>query len=79
MCLALPGRVNCIVDADPLTRTAKVSFAGLVKEINLAFVPEARVGNFVLVHAGVAITVIDEQAAATTLGYLRDAGAIDSE
>ncbi len=43
-----------------LTRAARVDFGGIVKEVNLAFVPEAAVGDYVLVHVGFAITVIDE-------------------
>jgi hydrogenase expression/formation protein HypC len=63
MCLAVPGRVLSLSGGDPLTRTGRVDFGGVVKEINLAFTPEATVGNHVLVHVGFAITVIDAAAA----------------
>ncbi|MFH1566855.1 MAG: HypC/HybG/HupF family hydrogenase formation chaperone, partial [Gemmatimonadota bacterium] len=52
MCLAVPGKLLEITDADPVTRTGRVSFGGVVKEVNLACVPEARVGDYVTVHVG---------------------------
>ena len=70
MCLAVPGQVLAIAGDDPLTRSARVAFGGIVKEIALAFAPEARVGDYVLVHAGVAIAVLDPAEAARTLACL---------
>ena len=64
MCLAIPGRILSIAGDDPLTRTGRVDFGGIVKEINLACTPEAVVGDHVLVHVGFALTVIDEAEAA---------------
>jgi hydrogenase expression/formation protein HypC len=64
MCLAVPGKVLSITGDDPLVRMAKVSFAGVVKDVNLAFVPEAEVGDYVLVHVGFALNRLDEQEAA---------------
>ena len=62
MCLAVPGRLLEITDeGDPLKRTGKVSFGGIVKEVNLAYVPEARVGDYVTVHVGFALSVVDEE------------------
>ena len=62
MCLAVPGRLLEIADeGDPLKRTGKVSFGGIVKEVNLAYVPEARVGDYVTVHVGFALSVVDEE------------------
>ena len=58
--------------ADPLTREGRVSFAGIVKKVNLAYTPEASVGNYVLVHAGFALTVIDEAEALKTLAYMEE-------
>jgi hydrogenase expression/formation protein HypC len=58
---------------DPL-RTGRVEFGGIVKEICLAYVPEARVGDYVIVHVGFAITRLDEAAATETLAYLRQIG-----
>lgn len=72
MCLAVPGQVLEIVGDDPLTRIAKVAFAGIVKEASLALLPETKVGNYVLVHAGFAITLLDEAAARRTLEYLEE-------
>lgn len=63
MCLAVPARIVEIRGEDPLTRAARVDFGGIVREVGLALVPEARVGDHVLVHVGFAIGVIDEAAA----------------
>lgn len=72
MCLAVPGQVLEIVGDDPLMRVGKVAFAGIVKEVSLALLPETKVGNYVLVHAGFAITLLDEAAAQRTLEYLEE-------
>ncbi len=74
MCLAIPGQILSISGDDPITRIGRVDFGGIVKEINLAFVPEATIGNHVLVHVGFAITVIDELEAASVFEYLREIG-----
>lgn len=71
MCLAVPGKIISIVEGDELSRSGRVSFAGIVKEISLALVPEAKVGDYVLVHAGFAINTLDETEAARTFDYLR--------
>jgi len=65
MCLAVPGQVVSIED-DPL-RMAIVSFAGVTKSVSLAMVPEAQVGDYVIVHVGFAISRLDEEAARRTL------------
>lgn len=71
MCLAVPGKLMEIVDrGDPLTRTGKVSFGGIVKEVNLAYVPEAQVGDFLTVHVGFALSVIDEEDARLVFEFL---------
>ena len=70
MCLAVSGQVLAIAGDDPLTRSARVAFGGIVKQVALAFAPEARVGDYVLVHAGVAIAVLDAEEAARTLACL---------
>ncbi len=72
MCLAVPGQLLSIEGDDSLTRQGRVSFAGLVKPVNLAYVPEAQIGDFVLIHAGFAIAVIDEAEALRTLAYLAE-------
>lgn len=77
MCLAVPGRIVEIIGDDPFLRTAKVSFAGVVKLISLTCVPEAQLNDFVLVHVGVAISVIDEKEADETFKFLRQMGDLD--
>ena len=74
MCLAVPGRILSVVGEDPLMRVGRVDFGGIVKEINLAFVPEARIDDYVLVHVGFALTVIDESEAAQVFEHLREMG-----
>ncbi len=71
MCLAVPGRILSLSGEDPLTRMGRTDFGGLLKEINLAYVPEARVGDYVLVHVGFAITIIDEAEARRVFETLR--------
>ena len=71
MCLAVPGQILSIAGEDPLTRTARVSFGGIVKEINLAYTPKAQVGEYVIVHVGFALNVIDEEEAHRVFDYLK--------
>ena len=71
MCLAVPGRLLSITGEDPLMRTGKVSFGGILKEVNLACVPEVKIGDYVIVHAGLAISILDEEEATRTLEYLQ--------
>ncbi len=79
MCLAVPGQILNLQGDDEITRMARVSFDGIVKEISLAYVPEARTGDYVLVHAGFAIQTIDEAEAERTLKLLREMGELDEE
>jgi hydrogenase expression/formation protein HypC len=79
MCLAVPGKLLEITGNDDLTRSGKVSFGGVVKEINLAFVPQAQVGNYVTVHVGVALSVVDEAEALQVFEYLRQLGELQEE
>jgi len=72
MCLAVPGKVLGTVDDSGLLRMARVSFAGAVREISLACVPEAQPGDYVLAHAGVAIAVLDEAEALRVLATLEE-------
>ena len=60
MCLAIPGRIVSISGDQPMMRFAQVDFGGVGKQINLAYAPQAVVGDYVLVHVGFALTVIDE-------------------
>ncbi len=71
MCLAVPGRITAIVGEDEL-RQARVDFGGVAREASLVFVPEAVVGDYVMVHVGFAISVIDEEIARDTLDALQE-------
>jgi hydrogenase expression/formation protein HypC len=70
MCLAVPGRIEEITNDDGLARSGRVRFGGVVREVNLAFVPEAIPGDYVIVHVGFAISRLDEKAALETLSDL---------
>ena len=72
MCLAIPGRVLSVRGEDPLVRSARIDFGGVVKEISLAYTPEAQPGQYVLAHVGFAMAVIDEAEAARILGMLTE-------
>jgi hydrogenase expression/formation protein HypC len=77
MCLAVPGKILGIdqEDASPL-RMGRVSFGGIVKEVSLAYVPEASVGDYVIVHVGFAISRLDETEASRVFDYLREIEAL---
>jgi hydrogenase expression/formation protein HypC len=77
MCLAVPGEVLEITCEEPLTRQGRVRFGGVVREVNLACVPEAVVGDYVLVHVGLAISTVDPEEAQRTLRYLEELGELD--
>jgi hydrogenase expression/formation protein HypD len=71
MCLAVPGRlVEIAAGTDPLTRTGKVSFGGVLKQVNLAYVPQAREGDYVTVHVGFALSVVDVEDANLVFEFL---------
>lgn len=70
MCLAVPGKVVAIERADPAPPQAKVDFGGVARRVSLALLPEAEVGDWVIVHAGVALSVLDEAEAAASLAEL---------
>lgn len=78
MCLAIPGKIISISNQlDETFRYGKVSFGGIIKEINLCMVPEAGINDYVLVHVGVAISRIDEAEAALVFGYLKQIGEVE--
>ena len=80
MCLAVPGRViEIIYDDDIAFRRGRVDFGGIRKEVNLAYVPEAEIGKYVLVHVGFAISVIDEVEARRVFQYLEEIGGLKEE
>lgn len=69
MCLAVPGRVVAI-EGDGELRMARIDFDGVMRDVCLAYVPEARLGDYVLVHVGFAIATIDESEARETLAAI---------
>lgn len=72
MCLGIPGRIISIEDNLLGIRMGKVSFGGIVKEVCLAYTPEAQVGDYVIVHVGFAISRLDEEEAQQTLEALTE-------
>ena len=78
MCLAIPGKIKSIESQmDGLVQMAKVSFDGILKEASLELVPEAKEGDYVLIHVGIAISVVDEEEAKKTFEYLKQIGDLD--
>jgi len=71
MCLAIPGKIESVSGDDPLTRMGKINFGGILKEASLAYVPEAKVGDYVIVHVGFAISRLDEAEAQKVFEYLK--------
>ena len=78
MCLAIPGRLLSRDESNGMLRV-RIEFAGIVREACLDFLPEAEVGDYVLVHVGFAITRVDEKDAEETLMYLRQIGRLEEE
>jgi hydrogenase expression/formation protein HypC len=72
MCLAVPGKIVSIEGSDPMLRSGRVNFGGIVKEVNLGYTPEAEVGDYVIVHVGFAISTVDEEEAQRVFDYLRE-------
>jgi hydrogenase expression/formation protein HypC len=78
MCLAIPGKIQSIeTRGDGTGRMGKISFGGILKEASLEMVPDAGIGDYVLVHVGVAITIVDEEEAAKTFEYLKEIGELN--
>lgn len=71
MCLAIPGKIVSVKGDEPLARVGRVEFGGIVKEVNLSCVPEAGVGDYVIVHVGFAISKVDPDEAEQIFGYLK--------
>jgi hydrogenase expression/formation protein HypC len=68
MCLAIPAKIISISENDDaLQRMARVDFSGVIKDISLAYLPEAKVNDYVIVHAGLALSILDEDEARITL------------
>lgn len=79
MCLAIPGRIESLDESESLTRHGLVNFGGIVRDVNLSLVPEAGLGDYVVVHVGVAISRLDETSARQTLDDLNRMFDSDSE
>jgi hydrogenase expression/formation protein HypC len=74
MCLAVPGKVISIEGDDPILRAGKVNFGGVIKLVNLSYVPEAKINDYVIVHVGFALSVVDEEEAKQVFEYLKTIG-----
>ena len=73
MCLAVPGKL-IDTNGEGLERTGRVSFGGVIKAVSLAYVPEAQVGDYVIVHVGFALSVVDAAEAQRVFAYLEELG-----
>jgi len=78
VCLAIPGKVLEIQEQGPL-RSARVQFGGIVRQVSLNFVPEAELGDYVMVHVGFAISVVDAEEAERTYKILEEMGELEAE
>jgi hydrogenase expression/formation protein HypC len=78
MCLAIPGKILSAQDNDGL-RVGRVQFGGIVRSARLDFVPEAAIGDYVMVHVGFAISKVDETEAQRTYALLQEMGALETE
>jgi len=74
MCLAVPGKIVSIEGDDPMLRDGKVNFGGVVKRVNLSLVPEAKIGDYVIVHVGLALSIVDEEEAKQVFEFLKTLG-----
>ncbi|NER09463.1 hydrogenase expression/formation protein HypC [Muriicola jejuensis] len=78
MCLAIPGKLIAITSQlDETFRVGKVSFDGVIKEVSLTLVPQARAGDYIMVHVGAAISVVDEAEARKTFEVLKQLGELN--
>ncbi|MCO5725560.1 HypC/HybG/HupF family hydrogenase formation chaperone [Robiginitalea marina] len=78
MCLSIPGKLLEVTQTlDETFRLGRVSFDGVVKEVNLTLVPEAKTGDYVMVHVGAAIAIVNEEEARKTFDILRQLGELD--
>jgi hydrogenase expression/formation protein HypC len=72
MCLAIPGQIVSISGDEPLLRSGLINFSGVTRKISLAYLPEANVDDYVIVHAGFAIAIIDQDEAEASLQAFAD-------
>lgn len=78
MCLAVPGKVIEVTPTEA-ARMGRVDFGGVIREVCLEAVPDAKIGNYVIVHAGFALNILSEEEAEETLSALRELGDIEAE
>jgi hydrogenase expression/formation protein HypC len=78
MCLAVPGKIIEIYDTGDL-KMGKIDFGGAIREACLAYVPEAKVGDYTIIHVGFALNLLDEDEAQETLRLLRDISDLNNE
>ena len=78
MCLGIPGQIVEVYEKEGL-KMGKIDFGGVVRETCLAYVPEAKVGDYTIVHVGFALNIIDEAEAQETLALLAEVGILDDE
>lgn len=78
MCLAIPGKIIDMYESAGL-QMGKVDFGGVVKEACLAYIEEPRLGDYIMIHVGFAISKVDEEEAFRTLELLREMGELDAE
>ncbi|HEY3250061.1 MAG TPA: HypC/HybG/HupF family hydrogenase formation chaperone [Ignavibacteria bacterium] len=80
MCLAVPGKILSIDDSrSEIVRSGKVSFGGIIKDVNLAYTPEAKVDDYVIVHVGFALNTLDEKEAMKVFEYLKEMNELEEE
>ena len=77
MCLAVPGKITSLDESNPELKMAKVNFNGVTKDVCVQWLPDVKIGDYVLVHVGFALNKIDEQDAIDTLQMLKDMGDIE--
>jgi len=78
VCLAIPGKILEIQEIGQM-RAGRVQFGGIVRQVSLVFVPEAREGDYVMVHVGFAISQVDSAEAERTYQLLQEMGALEAE
>ncbi len=78
MCLGIPGKITEIYEKDSL-KMAKMDFGGIAREVCLAYVPEAEVGQYALIHVGFAISLMDEEEAQETLKLIQEMTDLENE
>jgi len=79
MCLAVPGKVVKISGEDDLSKLGVIDFSGIKKEISLAYLPEAKLNDYVIVHAGFALSIIDEEDARESLKAFQELDKLEAE